>query len=222
MRDAGFVPVQASQSRTRVAGKQDFTKHMIRFRSIEHLTQEAIVGKTILEAVLVNSHDGSSTYQLMAGLWRFVCGNGMVVADSLLESIKVRHTGNIIQNVIEGTQRVFSEAPKILDVVGKWSAIELAPTEQLALAEAAHGLRFEDDSKVTPQQLLAARRYDDQGNDLWKTFNRIQENSTRGISARVSANRVGIRAIKSIDGDVKLNRALWALTEKMAEIKTAA
>jgi hypothetical protein len=29
---AGFQPFAASQSRTRVAGKQEFTKHMIRFR----------------------------------------------------------------------------------------------------------------------------------------------------------------------------------------------
>ena len=29
------------------------------------------------------------------------------------------------------------------------------------------------------------------------------------------------RAVKSIDRNVKLNKALWTLTEKMAELKTA-
>src|ERR1700731_5495172 len=33
MRNAGFFPVKAMQSRTRIEGKQNFTKHLIRFRS---------------------------------------------------------------------------------------------------------------------------------------------------------------------------------------------
>ncbi len=217
MRGAGFVPVQASQSRTKIEGKKNFTKHMIRFRSLANLSRSAVVGESVLEAVLINAHDGTSKYKLMAGVFRFVCANGMVVADSMLDSINIRHTGNVISEVIAGTQRIFEEAPKVLDVIGKWGSIALTDGEQLALAEAAHTLRFNgEETNVTPEHLLRARRYDDNGTDLWKTFNRIQENTTKGIKFR---NARGSRAIKSIDGDVKLNKALWTLAERMAELK---
>src|SRR5437588_12282750 len=38
LRDKGFLPVRAEQSRTRIAGKGDFTRHMLRFRHADHLS----------------------------------------------------------------------------------------------------------------------------------------------------------------------------------------
>src|SRR6266436_4765084 len=58
MRSAGFLPYNVAQSRSRVADKRFFTKHIIRFRPQDSsLTQ---VGDTAVEAVMVNSHDGTS------------------------------------------------------------------------------------------------------------------------------------------------------------------
>jgi hypothetical protein len=59
---AGFQPFSASQSRTRIAGKGDFTKHMIRFRH-QDVSQALAVGDVIPEVVLINSHDGTSAYR---------------------------------------------------------------------------------------------------------------------------------------------------------------
>src|ERR1700678_2652276 len=180
MRESGYVPVQATQSRTRISEKKDFTKHMIRFRAIQDLTRTAVVGESVLEAVLVNSHDGSSQYELMAGIYRWTCSNGMMVSDALLTAIKIRHTGRVIQEVIAGTQELFANAPKVLEVIGSWGKIQLRDEEQLALATAAHTVRFDGEkTNITPEHLLTARRYDDRGSDLWKTFNRIQENTTK-------------------------------------------
>lgn len=222
MQDSGFVPVMASQSRSKIEGKSFFTKHMIRFRDQSALTQEAIVGNSVLEAVLINSHDGTSAYKLMLGIFRFVCSNGMVVADSTFESIHIRHTGNVLTEVVEGSKRLFSEGAKILDVIGQWQGIDLVQPEQLALAEAAHTVRFGADSPIEASSLLTARRYDDQGNDLWRTFNRIQENATKGYRTRQrdeNGRRIGVRQVKSIDGSTSLNQALWQLASKMAELK---
>lgn len=220
MRAAGFVPVQASQSRTKILDKKDFTKHLIRFRAVGSLGQRAIVGDSVLEAVLINSHDGTSAYKLFAGIFRFVCSNGLVVADSLVGSVNIRHSGNVLQEVVESTSQIFEDAPKVLEVIGKWSNIQLAGEEQLALATAAHTVRFPETDKapVTPDRLLRARRYEDQGSDLWKTFNRIQENSTKGIRGRRGH---GTRGVKNIDGNINLNRALFSLAQRMAELKAA-
>ncbi len=67
MAKAGFLPFSATQSHTRDANRREHTKHMIRFRhaaSLESLT----VGDSLTEVILVNSHDGSSSYKLLAGL----------------------------------------------------------------------------------------------------------------------------------------------------------
>lgn len=229
MRAAGLFPVQATQSRTRIADKREFTKHMIRFRPAGSLAAAAIVGDSVIEAVLINSHDGTSAYKLMCGVFRFVCSNGMVVADSMLESINIRHTGNVVEEVIKGSQRILQSAPKVIDTIAAWKTITLAPAEQKLLAETAHSLRFPVDeeigkahTEVTPELLLQPRRSEDNHSDLWHTFNRIQENATKGVRTWQNHHRVSSRAVKGIDGDVRLNRALWMLAERMAELKQSA
>ena len=78
---------------------------------------------------------------------------------------------------------------------------------------------------ITAEQLLAPRRAEDAGDDLWRTFNRVQENAIRGgltawgRDAQNRPRRVSSREVTGIDGDVRLNRALWTLTERMAELK---
>jgi hypothetical protein len=103
----------------------------------------------------------------------------------------------------------------------------------MLFAQAAHHQRFADaDGKVstpiTPEQLLLARRPADQGDDLWRVFNRVQENATKGgltaigRDSRNRPRRSTTRGVHGIDGDLKLNRALWMLAAKMAELKQAA
>src|SRR5215467_3336134 len=79
MRAEGFMPVQAVQSKSRVEGKADFTKHLVRFRDMRHGDQPLTnhLGRLYPELLLTNSHDGASTYNLHSGLFRFICGNGL-------------------------------------------------------------------------------------------------------------------------------------------------
>lgn len=78
LRREGFQPFMACQARTRTEGKQEFTKHMLRLRH-----QSQINGDTANEIILVNSHDGSSSYQMLAGCYRFVCENGLICGDTV-------------------------------------------------------------------------------------------------------------------------------------------
>ena len=99
-----FPPYSATQSLSRIADKKFFTKHLIRFRPEN--TTLAQVGDTAVEAVLVNSHDGTSQYEISLGAFRLACLNGMMVAEGSLKIFKVRHTGNIISEVIDATSRI--------------------------------------------------------------------------------------------------------------------
>ncbi|WP_271898783.1 DUF932 domain-containing protein [Candidatus Phyllobacterium onerii] len=73
---------------------------------------------------------------------------------------------------------------------------------------------------------MIPRRYDDKANDLWTTFNVTQENVIRGGLRGMlldeqgrRVRRVSTRAVNGIDQDIKLNKALWVLSQKMAQLK---
>ncbi len=233
LRANGFLPFFAKQGGTRDASRREFTKHLIRFRYQGEIPELRHVGQTFPEIVLLNSHDGSSAYQIMAGLFRLVCLNGMVVADKEVGTVRVPHKGNIVHQVVEGSYTVLEESRRALDAAGVWGGVNLSRNEQHAMAEAAHVLRFGDgegdatETPIRPDQLLAPRRHDDAGADLWRTFNRVQENAIRGgltawgRDANNRRRRVTTREVKGIDQDVRLNKALWVLGERMAQIKSA-
>lgn len=227
----GFQPYKATQSGSRIEGKAEFTKHMIRFRH-KSADSEVVVGDSLPEVVLINSHDGSSAYKLIAGMYRLVCSNGLMVAESTTGSLSVQHTGNIVDRVIEGSFEIVGQASKALETSRAWSGLELTAGEREVFAEAAHTVRFAEsdgtvDTPIKPAMLLTPRRRDDAGNNLWETFNRVQENAVKGgLTARAErkpgqrfGRMVRTREVKGIDQDVKLNRALWQLAEKMAELK---
>ncbi|MBI0435865.1 DUF932 domain-containing protein [Roseomonas sp. KE0001] len=233
LRANGFLPVFAKQGRSRIEGKEAFTKHLIRFRYQGQGPALQRVGEVFPEVVLVNSHDGTSAYQLMAGMFRLACLNGMVVADRELATVKVAHKGDVVRQVIEGSYTVLEESKRALQAADEWAGVTLNQTERMIMAEAAHTLRFADEegqttTPVRPEQLLDIRRQADRSGDLWTTTNVVQENIIRGgltAYGRDSNNRrrrVTTREVRGIDQDVKLNRALWVLAERMAELKGAA
>ena len=232
MRAQGFEPVFAKQGSSRIEGKADFTKHLIRFRHQGEDAATRRIGGIYPEVVVVNSHDGTSAYKVMAGLMRLVCLNGMVVNDRDLASVSVPHKGDVMSQVIEGSFSVLGESRKAVEAADTWSGITLSTDEQMIMAEAAHVIRFGDaeghvDTPIRPVQLLDRRRVGDAGPDLWRTANRIQENVIRGgltamgRDANNRPRRTTTKEVRSIDGDVKMNRALWLLNERMAQLKAA-
>lgn len=229
LRAEGFEPFSAVQARTRVEGKAGFTKHMVRLR---HRSLTNTAGDSF-EIVLVNANDGTSAYQMIPGFFRFVCENGLMTGETFNE-VKVRHSGNAIGEVIEGAYRVLEDAPLVAEQVASWKAITLQDGERLALAESAHILRFpkadqegEAPAPVQPEALLRPRRSADRATDLWTAFNVVQENTLKGgLTGRVRnaegrLQRRTTREVAGIDQSRSLNRALWLLTQRMAELKGA-
>jgi hypothetical protein len=215
LRREGFQPFMACQAKTRVEGKEAFTKHLIRFR---HASQ--IAGAEANEIILVNSHDGTSSYQMLAGCFRFVCQNGLICGDTV-EDFRVRHSGDVVGNVIEGAFRVLNEFEQVDASKDTMKQIELKPEHQQIFARAALQLRYdEDEAPIQPEQLNITRRMDDRGADLWRTFNRVQENMMRGGLRGRNANggRMSTREVKGVSENVRLNRALWTLAEEMAKL----
>jgi hypothetical protein len=211
----GFQPFFACQTRVRDQSKREHTKHMLRLRR-----EGQITGKQVPEIILLNSHDGSSSYQMLPGLFRFVCQNGLVCGESFGE-VRVPHKGNVVEKVIEGAYEVLGIFERVEEKRDAMQLLMLPPPAQQAMAKAALTYRFgEEHQPVTESQILSPRRWQDDSNDLWTTYQRIQENLIKGgLSGRTTkGKRAHTRAVKGIDGDVKLNRALWVMAENMLQL----
>lgn len=218
LRREGFEPFMACQTRSRDEGQRAHTKHMLRLRR-PNVSNEGEAH----EVILINSHNGTTSYQMLAGVFRFVCCNGLAVGDC--EEIRVPHTGDIVGRVIEGAYTVVNDFERVQAATGAMKSITLAPDESLAFARSALALRWPDGAApVTPEQVLNPRRRADFGSNLWTTFNVVQEHLVRGGDQRVTANsrRLRTRAVSAIAQSVALNRALWTLAAEMAKIKQAA
>jgi hypothetical protein len=226
LRGEGFEPVMVAQGASRIEGRAIFTKHMIRLRSRHHCGPMRMRPE-LPEIVLINSHNGASSYQLMGGLFRFICSNGLVIGD-VLHDIRVPHKGHAQDDVIEGAVRVLGSFAEVEASIDDMKAIELRPEEEQGFAAAALALRFgarsDDDAPppVTAEQLLEARRIEDVGHSLWHVLQRLQENSLRGGQPGRSASgrRMHTRAVQSIDRGVALNRGLWRLAEEVRRTKS--
>lgn len=218
LRSEGFMPFMACQTRVRNTDKRDHTKHMIRLRHAN-----TIVAKEANEIILLNSHDGTSSYQMMGGCFRFVCANGLVLGDAAMDQ-KVRHSGrqDVIGDVIEGAYEVLNQFQLIEEQRETMKGIQVGGDLQHAFAEAALAYRYDPEegpAPVTATQLLAPRRREDNTNDLWSTFNRVQENTIKGglRGRNKQGRRTSTRAVTGIDQDVKLNRALWVLAQHLRQ-----
>jgi hypothetical protein len=217
LRDNGFQPYEISQTKVRDLSKREFTKHMVRLR--QSGVNES--GAEVPEIILLNSHDGSSSYQLLSGFFRFVCANGLI-SGNVQEDIRVRHSGKVVDDVIEGATRVLDNLELANANIDSFKSTKLEFDEQLVFAGSALQLRWGDNAPVAAESLLRSRRWEDNKPDLWSTFNRVQENLLRGgLSGRTATNRrTTTRAIGGVNENVKLNRALWSLADGMAKIKS--
>ncbi|QAU57427.1 DUF945 domain-containing protein [Escherichia coli] len=135
----GFQPFFACQTRVRDPGRRGYTKHMLRLRR-----DGEINGQHVPEIILLNSHDGTSSYQMLPGYFRFVCQNGCVCGQSLGE-VRVPHRGNVVDRVIEGAYEVVGVFDRIEEKRDAMQSLVLPPPARQALAQAALTYRYGDE-----------------------------------------------------------------------------
>jgi len=212
---AGFLPVDARQASAR-RGSPLHARHVVRLRPRFDTVQ---LKDSVAEIVFLNSHDGTSAYQLRMGLFRVVCTNGLIVSRGAFPAYCVSHRGNIVDDVIAGALELAERFESLAAQVERMEQRRLFKDEQLAFAERALALRFPEgaQSGMEPLQLLACRRAEDVGDDLWRVYNRCQEHLLRGgLSRRSASGRLTrTRAISSIRRDVQLNGQLWDLAAQV-------
>lgn len=218
----GFNPVKVLESKCRSEDNRPFSKHMIRFRKEGTLE----VGGNFPEIVLINSHNGLSSYQLKAGIYRLVCANGLVVGNDLF-CRSVRHQGDAISKVVEAAGEIIEVIPEVIEIAEQWKNIRLDQHQRRIYANSAALLKWDpEEIEIDPESLLRPRRFQDRSDDLWTTFNALQENVIRGgvryrnKDSSAVRRRGSTRAVNAVSENTRLNTALWSLTEKMAVLVT--
>jgi hypothetical protein len=222
LKHEGLVPTFAMQSRCKLAEKTDYTKHLLRLRRVGDIGSSA---SDIPELVLINSHDGTSSYQMMSGIFRMICSNGLICGD-VDQNVRIPHVGkNVMDAVITASYEAIDDSIVNMSIISEMKHTLLKPDERLLLAEFGMKARYGDDEELPykPEKLLDVRRWDDRRNDLYTTYNVVQENLIKGgVHSRNANNkRTTSREIKSIDNNVKVNKLMWMFAEKMLEMKGA-
>jgi len=211
----GFNPFMVAQSKSRL-GMHSHTKHMVRLRHDGVTSTYGDAATETNEIILVNSHNGGSSYQMLAGVFRFVCCNGLINGD-ISNDIRVPHKGDIMGDVIKGAYQVLQGFSKMDEAIDRMKRTLITMDQEVQFAEDALAVRFGralwyKPHPVTPTQALFARRQEDQEPTLWNVFQRLQENLMTGMPPDPGRTRA-TRAVRSIDGSLHMNRMLWTLAE---------
>lgn len=213
--DIGYLPVMAKQTRVRRPGATPYAKHMLKFvhkGSCDH-------DGGLPQILMVNSHEGTSSYQLHLAMHIFACGNGLIIMSGQFASHRVRHQGDkVAEQVIQASNDLHSQVDRLLTYTDEWKDIQLTPEQEIELATDMLRIRYGDPAKapILPFSLTYPRRGDDEGHDLWSVFNRVQENVMKGgvtSGLRGPRRQLTTRPIRGVSEDFRFNTEAWKAAE---------
>lgn len=186
-------------------------KHVIRLR--QEGVDPTLTSGSFPELLVVNSHNGTGSYTLRAGIFRLVCSNGMIVSESDFGSIRIRHRGFDPSEVQVASHKIAQQGAKSLEVMNRWQEVSMTRDDQFELARRVAPLRFEQFDDEVVNNLLTTRRVEDKSSDLWTTYNKLQENMLRGGYRNAATSRM-VKPITGIHKDIEINSGLWDTASK--------
>ena len=225
--DYGYFPTQASQKRTNKNKSPDHAAHMLAFSKATDIDEGADGLRP--EIILYNSHDGSSAVKLYAGAYRFICSNGIVAGDGLASS--VYHSNKAMAGFEETLRHTIDTMPTLMAKIEKMRSVTITDKDRLyAMAKLSVMTRWNwlnnEESRagtyandMTLSRAVSVNRNEDNYQDAWTVFNRIQESVIRGNTMIVSIDKDGIyrqrkpRPIASVQEYTRINSQLFSIAE---------
>ena len=210
LEDAGWGVFNVAQQKVRNYDKRLGTKHIVTLRRRNDSPAKLQLGGLLPSIHLVNSHDWSSRFEVLLGMLRLVCSNGMMVQGAGFDAYSLRHD-KIMEDMQTVMAKFASNANKMLEMAELWARIRLSDPQAIEFARMAAILRFGDDANHL--KLLHQRRSEDLGSSLWNVFNVIQENVMVG---GFKVNKRRSRPIANIAATRDLNVGLFQLASTFA------
>lgn len=221
MGNNGLQLVSLSTGRGRHPDKLDFQRTLSRYRGPQ------IADGVFLDVIYDSKHMGRGVDKILLGIYRLVCTNGLFVGMNFF-SHAIRHAGNTYDNLQLGISAALGTQARLSKTIEKFQSIQLDATQREAFAVEALKLLVPNDAVQVRHRLLAPRRDIDKSNDLWTTYNVIQENAMQGKSVaytlqsvdafgRPNSRDMTARRIKPNSGkDADFNQSLFEIAEKIA------
>lgn len=157
--------------------------------------------EAIASLTISNSCSGNKPLQLDLGAYREVCSNGAIIFDAASESSKIQHTRINAKDLDLFIHELSNKSNKLIKEIYAMKDKNMSYNEIRSFAYDAAKLRFDkDDDKFDIDALLKVNRVEDESNDVWTVFNRIQENLTHDV--------------KNKEEDIRLNKYLFKLANR--------
>ena len=210
----GWKPIEAKEVKARKNSTRGFQKHLIVFRN-DDVVINGEDGDTVFPQILLtNSHDGKNAFQFQAGLYRLICSNGLVIADTQFEAVKMRHMGYTFEDLQEKIKEMVEKLPLTVESMNKMKAQEMEQEQIIQFAKDALNTRFKKDElnriKIDLKEFVNPVRKEDAGSDLWSVFNVVQEKIIEGdFEYRAGGKVRKAREIKNFKQDMKINKELF-------------
>ena len=214
----GWKPVQAAQRK----GRGNST--MIAFQNPNLKIKGSDGDDSFPRIIMTNSHDGMQAFKFSVGIFRLVCSNGLVVADEQFSDFKIKHKGYTFNELRGVVNQAVEDLPNKVEVLNQMKNRVLSQEEKNKLAldamliranitpgsEKAKKFNYDDETII---DILDPKRKEDEGDDLWRVFNVIQEKITQGDfhAALTGAKVRKVRKIQSFEKDLKVNKQLFKL-----------
>ena len=220
----GWKPVEAVQRKSIKTEGTIFSKHMVAFQNPDIKITSGDGDDAYPRILLTNSHDGMQAFKFSVGIFRLVCSNGLVVADEQFSEFKIKHKGYTFSELRGVVNQAVADLPNKVEVLNQMKQRVLTQDEKSKLAldamliragiepgtEKAKKFNYDDETII---DILDPKRKEDEGDDLWRVFNVVQEKITQGDfhAALTGAKVRKVRKIKSFEKDLKVNKELFKL-----------
>lgn len=224
LQDNGFYPVAANQTKCKNSADLPFAKHAIKFEHEQFNKLSPVLKPQLL---LLNAHNGTSSFKLLTAYHVFLCSNGLVKYDGVTDAIRVLHL-NFNENTFQAAIANFMQGiePGLISVES-WRNTKIEPEIATMYAQKALDIRWpnaDDQLKPTAKQILTPRRYTEKPDNLWSAYQIAQENIIKGGLQYWSKTEIGkirlarSRSVQAIDSNVSINQKLWQLTAETSSI----
>ena len=217
----GLANVKGIKSGMKNKHRKEHGRHFLIFQNDEIKIVKNDMTEAIPQIIVENNSMGTGRLKIHIGIFRLVCENGLVIAEQSLGEYKMRHMKYTYEDLQELVNRIVADLPTAVAKINTFTEKEMTAEEMTRFATEALKVRLGEERVATADEiaeLLRPRRTADEGTDLWKTFNRVQESVMRGggmfLDSKGKLRKM--KATTNIMVEAEMNKQLWALAESFA------
>ena len=172
---------------------------------------------------VLNSYDAGQSLQFYLGVYRLICSNGLVVGKGIFHE-RIIHVGDVMGKLHDALNRSENAFDRVSSQIKDWQNFELNHDQISALAIEMLKVRLPKNTESAEyffrsrdiSAALRVKRADDNRNDLFTVFNRLQESIVQRprvqyIKQCLKTGETRLQSLRNINAfkASQLNSVLW-------------